>query len=671
MDACTSSMCDKAWGRPGFAKVLVEIWAIGELKREIEFNGRGGFKVMVKVEYLWEPSQCAHCLVFGHKTSSCAKAVANQHKQKRKEKVDADGFVMVEKRQWKPKVSDKPSSSGVIKEVAITTLVEKNVEHIITNLENSNVEEPVESSNLVDEVTNVATVEVLGSKDISSEPIVEHVELNIPKHTVSVDVSDPDRGKAVQIPKQARSFVKPLDTPIRSILKNPNRFSALGQDSVMGKEVSAKDVSGKKAHLRGLVEVGYLSHGLMVKLLTWNIRGLNTSLKQLEVRDLIKDRGINICALLETHVRSDALMNVMSKVFGRWPWVSNHMHCEFGTRILIGWNDALFDLMVLDMTDQVVNCEIKVRGNSTVFFFSFIYAANQGRERRNLWSAIRKFRAIIGDKPWVLSGDFNTLLFPHDALGGCSRRNLDMAEFASFVEDIHGDSCQKPKEEAGLKRKLDRVMSNTSFTSEFVNASVNFLPRGISDHSPSLLSFTCGAKKRRPGFKFDNFLIENPRFKQIVNDIWNIHIDGNFMFRVTARLKLLKKPLANLRNTYGDLSLRVKKLKQELDVIQLACDLDHSNLALRDDLISLRLAYSQARQDEELAAMQRAKVKWLRDGDSNTRFFFFFEGKTRQFYKATKKIKETTASKGTGYKRKPTPNQTTELTTKTDTAQST
>ncbi|KAJ9541854.1 hypothetical protein OSB04_028360 [Centaurea solstitialis] len=36
MDACTSLMCDKAWGCPGFAKVLVEVSVIGDLKWDLE-----------------------------------------------------------------------------------------------------------------------------------------------------------------------------------------------------------------------------------------------------------------------------------------------------------------------------------------------------------------------------------------------------------------------------------------------------------------------------------------------------------------------------------------------------------------------------------------------------------------------------------------------------------
>ena len=80
MDACTTSMCDKAWGRPGFAKVLIDTWTVGELKRELEvvmptLDGQDDVSVTIKVEYSWEPVQCSKCLVFGHKLSSCAYVV--------------------------------------------------------------------------------------------------------------------------------------------------------------------------------------------------------------------------------------------------------------------------------------------------------------------------------------------------------------------------------------------------------------------------------------------------------------------------------------------------------------------------------------------------------------------------------------------------------------------
>ncbi|KAJ9544985.1 hypothetical protein OSB04_024692 [Centaurea solstitialis] len=619
MDACTASMCDKSWGGPSFAKVLVEVWSVGELKKELEvvipdLNGGDESKVMIRVEYIWEPSQCSPCLVFGHKLSSCAKAVASQQKQKKSTKVmDDEGFVTVERRQWRPKTVDKPSSSGtkddggivdVTKDVQTTTVVDA----LVSADSGSRVEEPLADT---------------GNR--MEEPVIveapTHVEVGsvVPKYTKPDESKIIDRGKGAQNLKQAQTFVKPLDIP------NPNRFTVLEQEGVTGAEGGKRDAGSKPKRSSPT----QLPGGGIPKPRN---NGLNTSSKQAEVRDLIKEKGINICALLETHVKGEVLPNVCSRVFGRLTGVSNQTLSQHGTRIIVAWDKAAFDIMLLESDSQFMNCEIKVRGSHSAFFVTFVYGANQGSVRHLLWSGVRRFRAIIGDKPWVVAGDFNTLLFPHDALGGSSRRNSDMADFASFVDDVEifdmrytgvqHTWCQKPKEEAGVRRKLDRVMANTTFTSVFANASVTFLPRGISDHSPSLLTFSCGVKKRKRGFKFDNFLIENPRFFQIVNDGWTTHVDGNFMFRVTSKLKLLKKPLANLRNTYGDLSLRVKKAKHELDVIQLACDLDPFNMVLRDDLLAIRLAYNQARLDEELAAMQRAKVKWLKEGDSNTRFLY-------------------------------------------------
>lgn len=62
-------------------------------------------------------------------------------------------------------------------------------------------------------------------------------------------------------------------------------------------------------------------------------------------------------------------------------------------------------------------------------------------------------------------------------------------------------------------------------------------------------------------------------------------------------------------------------LKKELDEIQIACDRDPDNRILKEDLMHFRLAYQRACCDEESAARQRAKVKWLNEGDSNTKYF--------------------------------------------------
>ena len=102
-------MCDKAWGRPGFAKVMVEMQAVGELKRNLELvipSLTGGrCKGDYWVEYMWEPSQCSHCLMFGDKVGSCVEAKVATKIVKKAPVVDADGFQLVQRKQWRPKAN--------------------------------------------------------------------------------------------------------------------------------------------------------------------------------------------------------------------------------------------------------------------------------------------------------------------------------------------------------------------------------------------------------------------------------------------------------------------------------------------------------------------------------------------------------------------------------------
>ncbi|KAJ9536435.1 hypothetical protein OSB04_un000393 [Centaurea solstitialis] len=593
MDSCTATMCDKAWGRPGFAKVLVETWAVGELKREIQvvvpsLTGGEDVTVVVRVEYDWEPLVCNHCLVFGHKASTCAKAIAAESSKRKtnNSKVDEDGFTVVGRKEWRPKkvssVFEHGSTSTAPQVTEKTsTLSPPRVDTAQTTQET----QTADGEGWVADKINKGNLET-GQGDKTTTSL---------KPTVNKEVA---KDKTVQKP------------PLKSILKNPNRFSALSNDH--------SSVTRGDGGTKGNSPDGQRS-------------GLNAPDKQQEVKSLIRNNNISICAVLESHVRVDALRGICAATFGRWDWISNQAVSEFGTRIIIAWDVACVDVMILESHRQFMNCEVRIRGSSNSFFVSFVYGDNRGRERRTLWSGLRKFKVIIGDKPWLVAGDFNCLLFPHDALGGMSRRNSDMEDFANCLEDvdvfdvrfmgIHHTWCQKPKEDAGLKRKLDRMLANTEFTSLFEDATVRFLPRGLSDHSPGIITFSGGNRFRKFGFKFDNFLISDPLFLPTVRQCWNVEVEGTFMFRVTSKLKALKKPLRKLRANYGSLSTRTAELKEELDVVQLAADLDYGNSELEGEVLRAREAYQRSCWADFSASRQRAKVKWLTEGDANTRYF--------------------------------------------------
>ncbi|KAJ9536472.1 hypothetical protein OSB04_un000353 [Centaurea solstitialis] len=680
MDACTASMCDKAWGRPGFAKVLVEVWAIGELKRELEvvipnLGGGEGSVVTIKVEYIWEPVQCSHCLVFGHKVNICTRAPKVQSQTKKNSKVDSEGFVTVERKQWKPKQTDKPSSSGTsnVGDQGATVGSAR-----VTNLPNTSGSAVVIDSAKLPGVSELPTGGLTKPNEGSARPNqdsakpkeVETTHSEVPAKPSDVVDDSLDAWDQFADPPE---FSMPLNTdfvrtsrgvpegsfrpPVNTVPKftarrgqfvpksstvdsaSANVFSPLAnlgdKDAGGGDSAASSGVAVNK----GKGSADRTSSGWqrweacysMIHAACWNIRGLNSPEKQREVKSFLRDHNINLFAVLESHLSSESVVSVVSNVFGRWMWVSNQSVSLHGTRIIIAWDADFMDVMVLESHAQFMHCEIRLHGDMHSWFCSVAYGANSGAQRRSLWSGLRKFKACLGDQPWVVMGDFNAMLFPHDALGGVSKRNGDMIDFFECLQDvelfdvvysgIQYSWCQKPKEESGIRRKLDRVLANVDFTSVFPDARVRFLPRGISDHAPSVLSFKGGLRKKKFGFRFDNFLVEHPRFLQIVKHSWAMHSQGSFMFRLLTKLKALKTPLRRLRSTYGNLSEKVNSLKNELDVVQLACDMDPFNDELKQDLEALRGAYQQALRDENLAARQRAKVKWLKEGDSNTRFF--------------------------------------------------
>ncbi|PWA50317.1 zinc knuckle CX2CX4HX4C [Artemisia annua] len=74
MDRITTSMCENAFGRATFARVLVEVDAAKRLPGCIEVCYKSlGRSMSLGVEYAWSPPVCSHCKGFGHSFEACTK----------------------------------------------------------------------------------------------------------------------------------------------------------------------------------------------------------------------------------------------------------------------------------------------------------------------------------------------------------------------------------------------------------------------------------------------------------------------------------------------------------------------------------------------------------------------------------------------------------------------
>ena len=120
------------------------------------------------------------------------------------------------------------------------------------------------------------------------------------------------------------------------------------------------------------------------KIASWNIRGLGKLTKQNEIKNLIRNENLSVCAILETHMKKDRISKVCDRIFGNWEWQHNLNMSIKGCRIIVGWNSEVTSCTLIHSTRQAMLYLIEVLSSDIKFFCTFIYAANHRRDRRDL-----------------------------------------------------------------------------------------------------------------------------------------------------------------------------------------------------------------------------------------------------------------------------------------------
>ncbi|GKD10711.1 RNA-directed DNA polymerase, eukaryota, reverse transcriptase zinc-binding domain protein [Tanacetum coccineum] len=297
--------------------------------------------------------------------------------------------------------------------------------------------------------------------------------------------------------------------------------------------------------------------------------------------------GIKVCSVLETRLKSKKLQKTYDRIIQGWDWVSSMQQCSKGCKIMVGWDPGT-SVQVLHKSSQVVFCVISVVNYNVKCFYTFVYAANEGSDMRNLWVELEREKKFVNGKPWCIVGDMNVTLYPNEHSCGSSVMTSHMVEFQDCLNTIEvEDVCRsglhftwtknlhktKAGSMTGIFKKLDRVMTNEEFIMQYPNAHAKFLPYIISDHTPYIFYIPTSTNKKVKAFRFSNHLTKKQEFMHIVTDKW----------------------------------------KQEIH--------DPHNHNLRETEALLIKEFHEAERDEEKFLFQQAKIKWLCKGDKNSSFF--------------------------------------------------
>ncbi|KAL0284499.1 UNVERIFIED_CONTAM: Retrovirus-related Pol polyprotein from type-2 retrotransposable element R2DM [Sesamum radiatum] len=318
---------------------------------------------------------------------------------------------------------------------------------------------------------------------------------------------------------------------------------------------------------------------------------------------------------------------------------------------LVAWDDDFLGLDVLETGDQFIYCSVHIRSMHTHVLLAVVYGVNDVVGRRVLWGDMARLSHMVRTEPWLVGGDFNTVVDVSEVCGQSGDIRGAAEEFQDCIRDtglislpVQGEwftwhNCSR--DARSLWKRLDRILVNDRWLERWPNSSYMSLNARTSDHSPLIL---CGDSPGRSAsmFRFDNYLARSAEFIPSVRRIWQHNIVGTAMYGVTRKLKALKPVFRAQRQKKGDLSNNVRLAASFLEEAQSLLAQDrHCELLLHLEFCC-KLVMRLASRLEQHMLQQRAKMAWMKDGDQCSRIFFRKVAKRR----SSKRVFQITGSDG-------------------------
>ncbi|GAU33427.1 hypothetical protein TSUD_380630 [Trifolium subterraneum] len=217
--------------------------------------------------------------------------------------------------------------------------------------------------------------------------------------------------------------------------------------------------------------------------------------------------------------------------------------------------------------------------------------------KRKLWKGLLDFKLQNDHGEWCLGGDFNAVLKTGERRG-----------------------CSGGGNGSAMSR-LDCFLLSEGFIEKGGISNQWIGDRDISDHCPIWL--VCSNLDWGPKpFKFNNCWLEHPNFIPFVTETWKkLEVKGKKAYVLKEKLKRLKDSL-NVwnREVFGIIDLNINKTVKELNEAEDLIANGNGDPTLFKTKELVKSFWDQILYKESLLH-QKARTKWIQEGDSNSRFF--------------------------------------------------
>ncbi|XP_021760245.1 uncharacterized protein LOC110725081 [Chenopodium quinoa] len=284
--------------------------------------------------------------------------------------------------------------------------------------------------------------------------------------------------------------------------------------------------------------------------------------------------NIGLFGLIETKVKAKKFGKVFESFRNQWSVITNYSKVDKG-RIWIIWQPTLFLVQGVRIESQCIHTHITHKATGVSFWCTMVYGLNVAIHREELWCHMQEISATFDD-PWVVCGDFNNILNLGDRIGSpCCLNEVekfrDCLRHCGLIDFKTGGSfftyTNKQQGSDRVCTKIDRVLVNEKWYEAFNNTTAVFLPEGLMDHCPCIISM-----------------------------------------------------LGETEN-FSDIEIADTVAAKELQSCQEKLCLDPGNENLIQDEYVAREKYDTAHKAKFQFLRQKAKLHWLKEGDVNSAYF--------------------------------------------------
>ncbi|KAK3175726.1 hypothetical protein Dsin_032613 [Dipteronia sinensis] len=248
--------------------------------------------------------------------------------------------------------------------------------------------------------------------------------------------------------------------------------------------------------------------------ISWNIRGLGKAEKKRAVRCLVEKHKPIMLFLQETKLSSfdNRLVRILrGSVLNRGMGVE----AEGASGGLLSlWNEDLFEVKLCILNRRCIILGGVLMAIKKEVVFCNVYGACIENERKDMWNFIIS-STIAVPIPWVLGGDFNSVLEPSERIGEGNHTG-SMRSFKSFIHEIKvldiplsgmSFTWTNFRVHAAWAR-LDRFLLSPEILNRFPNLVKKGFYRSVSDHNAIGISEPKVDWGPSP-FRFFNWWMEN------------------------------------------------------------------------------------------------------------------------------------------------------------------